>query len=145
MYKFALEPLLNHRNFVEERLQKELATIQKLFIEEQEELLSYHEARNKLIAALEEKQRGDTTVSEVMLYVSFIDQVSADLESKKKEVVETERKLHEKRNELVVAMKKRKVLDTLKERGLIAYKHELDRSEQEFMNEVAVNQFVRGR
>ena len=145
MYTFSLEPLLNHRTFVEERIQKELATIQKLVLDEQEELLSYHEARNDLIATLEEKQKGETTVSEVMLYVSFIDQISADLERKRREVAETERKLHEKRNELVVAMKKRKVLDTLKERGLMAYKHELNRSEQEFLNEVAVNQFYRRR
>lgn len=145
MYKFALEPVLNHRNFVEERLQKELAVLQKLSVEKQEEMLSYHETRNDLIAALEEKQQEEATVSEVMLYISFIDQISADMEKKRNEVEETEKKVNDKRNELVVAMKKRKVLDALKERGLIAYKHEFDRSEQEFMNEVAANQYQRGR
>ena len=143
MYQFSFEPLLNHRKAIEEQLQKELAALQKLLRDQQEDFFRCRDAKTRMLHEFQERQRQDTTVSEILVYVTFIDQISRRLETKEKGLGETEMKIHEKRKDLVSALKNRKTLDTLKEKGLQAFNENTNRTEQEFMNEVAINQFVR--
>lgn len=145
MYRFSLEPSLNHRKFLEEQLQRELAALQRLLMQEQEELLSYYEARDQVLAGLQKKQGEHATVSEILVYLTFLDQLANDLEKKKGEVTEIEDRLEAKRNDLLKAIKKRKSLDRLKERGNEAFRQEENKREQLFVNEVAISQYHRGR
>ena len=141
MYNFNLEPVLKHRKLVEENLQKELAVLKLLLVNEREKLQTYKESRSKFLVELQRKQEEGTTISDVFLYLPFIEQLSKDIEKQNKTVSDLEKDVEQKRQDLVEATKKKKTLEKLKDKGLKAFKQEMIKKEQEFLNEVAVNRF----
>ena len=141
MYNFNLEPVLKHRKLVEENLQKELAVLKLLLVNERERLQTYKESRSKFLVELQRKQEQGTTISDVFLYLPFIEQLSKDIEKQNKTVSDLEKDVEQKRQDLVEATKKKKTLEKLKDKGLKAFKQEMIKKEQEFLNEVAVNRF----
>lgn len=143
MYKFPLQPVLNHRKIVEEDLQKELAVLRKVVADEKQRLKTFKKTKNNLIGEMKQKQREGITISEMLMYLHFLDCLSRDLEKQKEIVLEVERKYEGKREGLIEAMKNRKILGRLKEKQEKAYKYELIRNEQNFFNELSANRFTR--
>jgi flagellar protein FliJ len=143
MYRFNLEPVLNHRKLVEETLQKDLAILKISLIDENERLITYEESRVKLLEELQKIQKEGTTTSDILLYLPYIEQVSKDIERQKNRVLELENKVEQNLKDLLEATKKKKALQKLKEKAFKAYNQKLIKNEQDFLNEVAVSQFNR--
>jgi flagellar FliJ protein len=93
------------------------------------------------VQQLQEKQTGGRQASEIKLFVDFVDQLSKEMDAQRQNVLEAERDFNLKRQDLIAAMKKRKTLDRLKEKGLQAYEQEQLKKERSFMDEVASRQF----
>jgi flagellar FliJ protein len=143
MYRFPLEPVLHHRSFIEENLQKELAVLKKMLAHEERKLNSYRKAKYEFLCELQKKEEEGITVSEIVLYSSFIERLSMDIAKQRERVLEFEKKVDQKREDLIEAMKKRKILEKLKEKKRKAYLQEVMKKEQGFLNEVAINRFNR--
>jgi flagellar protein FliJ len=143
MYRFNLEPVLNHRKLVEETLQKDLAILKISLIDENERLITYEESRVKLLEELQKIQKEGTTTSDILLYLPYIEQVSKDIERQKNRVLELENKVEQNLKDLLEATKKKKALQKLKDKAFKAYNQKLIKNEQDFLNEVAVSQFNR--
>ena len=143
MYKFTLQPLLNHRQSIEETLQKELSAFKRLLADEKKKLTDYERARNRFLVELQQKQRESITVSENLLYFNFLVRLDSDLDGQRDIVLDVERKFDRKRDDLIKAMKDRKTLDKLKEKRLKAYNYKLMKNEQDFLNEAAITIFNR--
>jgi flagellar FliJ protein len=126
---------------MEETLQKDLAVFKKLLAGERKRLWDFKKSRNKLLGELHEKQKKHITISEIILYLSFIEQLSKNLEKQEERVLDAEKKVDTKREDLIEAMKKRKTVEKLKEKGLKAYRQDLLKKEMNFLNEVAINGF----
>jgi len=141
MYRFNLEPLLNHRRYQEEVFQKELAGLKIRLTAEKDKLWVLRQKKRKYIQQLQEKQTEGCPASEIKLFVDFVDQLSKEMEAQRQNVLEAERDFNLKRQDLIAAMKKRKTLDRLKEKGLQAYEQEQFKKERSFMDEVASRQF----
>jgi len=141
MYRFNLEALLNHRRYQEEILQKELAGLKVRLAAEKDKLWVLRQKKRKYVQQLQEKQTDGRPASEIKLFVDFVDQLSKEMETQKNNVLEAERKFNLKRQDLIAAMKKRKTLDRLKEKGLQAYEQKQLKKERGFMDEVASRQF----
>ena len=143
MYRFNLEPVLNHRRLIEETLQKDLALLKISLIDENKRLITYEESRGKLLEELQKIQKEGTTTSDILLYLPYIEQVSKDIERQKNRVLELESKVEQNLKDLLEATKKKKALQKLKEKAFKAYNQKLIKNEQDFLNEVAVSQFNR--
>ena len=141
MYRFNLEPLLNHRRYLEEVLQKELANLKIRLVAETDKLWVLREKKRKTALQLQEKQTDGRPASEIKLYVDYLEQLLKEMEAQRKKALEAERLFSLKRQDLVAAMKKRKILDRLKAKGLQAYEQEQLKKERNFMDEVAGHQF----
>ena len=141
MYQFNLEPLLKHRRYLEEVLQKELADLKMRLEAEKDKLRALRQKKRKTVLALQQKQSDGRTASEIKLYSDFVDQFSKAMEAQRQKVTEAERNFNIKRQDLIAAMKKRKTLDRLKEKGLQTYEQEQLKKEHSFMDEVAGHQF----
>lgn len=141
MYKFSLKAVLNHRRFIEEKLQKELGQLEAILGNERKRLSDLIRARREISKELQEKQREIITISETLLHVRFIEQLSRREDLLKKKILNAEKEVEQKREDLIEAMKNRKVLEKLKEKGWETYKHNMMRKEQEFMNEMAAVRF----
>lgn len=85
------------------------------------------------------------TASEMLLFQRYFDQLAVYIADQKTKV-ETAAQLFEKRRtELVAALKKRKVLDKLKEKQMTVAAKKGLKQEQDFMNEMAVTRHARTR
>ena len=144
MFRFNLQPLLNHRRYQEEILQKELAGLKVRLIAEKDKLWLLRQKKRKYVQQLQEKQTDGRPASEIKLFVDFVDQLTKEMEIQKQNVLEAERNFNLKRQDLVAAMKKRKTLDRLKEKSLQAYEEEQSKKERNFMDEVASRQSKTG-
>jgi flagellar FliJ protein len=141
MYQFNLQPLLNHRRYLVEVLQKELADLKIRLDAEKDKLWVMRQKKRKTVLQLQEKQTDGHPASEIKLYIDFVEQLSKKMEAQRQKVMEAERDFSIKRQDLVVAMKNRKILDRLKEKGLQAYEQEELKKERSIMDEVAGHQF----
>lgn len=143
MYKFALEPVLNHREFLEKKLQAELGALKKVAEEEQRRMRAYKKAKNTFLEELKQKQSQSMTMSEIMLYVSFVERLSKDIEKQKEKVADVEKKLEKGVEDLIEAKKNKKTLEKIKNNKAKEYHNALLKKEQAFLNEVATTRFVR--
>lgn len=141
MFKFNLQPLLNHRRYLEEVLQKELAQFRKRLIAEQNKLRHLKEKKREYSQRLQQRQQINGTVSDLILYLRYLDRLSTELEHQHRQVVAAEKNFKNKRNDLIEIMKKRKVLEKLKENRSKAYQQQMLKNERKFMDEVAAKQF----
>ncbi|MDY6949914.1 MAG: flagellar export protein FliJ [Thermodesulfobacteriota bacterium] len=144
MSNFTLEPVLRHRKLMEENLQKELSVLNKLLLAEQQKLKDYRDERTALVEELEKKQGKGLAVSEVSLYVRFIELLSGNVTKQKETVRIVQEQVEKKREDLIEATKKKKILERLKDKALRTYEQVLRKKEEKFLNEVGINQFNRG-
>jgi flagellar FliJ protein len=141
MYKFNLESLLNHRRYQEEVLQKELAALKKRLAEEEHILRALRKKKRKFLVQFQKKQKDGRPASEIKLYFDFVDHLSKEIDAQRQKVLEAKRTFNFKRQDLIAAMKKRKTLDRLKEKGRQTYQQEQLKKERNHMDEVAGFQF----
>ena len=145
MYTFRLEPVLRHRRLVEEELQRDLGLLKRELLLQEERLTGLEQARTRFSRELKKKEQTGITVADALVYNDFLSQVSTDIESQSKRVLEARKNLDRKRDELVKAMKNRKILEKLREKGHHAHLQEEAKKEQELINEAAINLFNRRR
>ena len=145
MYQFSLEPVLQHRITIEERVQKELADIQQqeLKIRRREEHLE--QRRQRLFDDIRRRQETGLTISEGLTYADFSAALHLEIELLKVQLRQLEKKVHDKRQELLEAVKNRKILDKLKERQQRNYQAMLQKKEQNFLDEMATTTFHRNK
>jgi flagellar FliJ protein len=143
MYRFKLEALLNHRRHQEEICQKELARARRKLASEQEKLRRAKTLKRENILKLQARQKESISVSDIILYMNYIAQLSKKIQEQAVCVREAAKKVNQKRNELVTIMKKRKTLEKLKEKSWLAYQKKVIQDERKFMDEVAATRYTR--
>lgn len=140
MYKFNLEPLLNHRRYQEEVLQRELAALKRRLTEEERTLRVLTKKNRKFLLQFQKKQKDGRPASEIKLYFDFVDHLSKEIDIQHQKVMEAERMFNSKRQDLITTMKKRKTLDRLKEKGWQTYQQEQLKKERSRLDEAAGHQ-----
>ena len=137
MYRFKLEALLNHRRHQEEACQKELAQARRRLTDKREKLEQKKKEKQESLEKLQVKKKESTTVSDIMLYMNYIQQLSKDIEDQAMLVHKTAKLVDQKRHELVSIMQKHKTLKNLKYKEQQAYQQKLMQDERKLMDEIA--------
>ncbi len=88
-----------------------------------------------------QKQLRGVAISEHILYANFLEGLARNLAVQQEKVKESENKYAKKRDDLIEAVKKRKTIENLKEKGLAAYSRKLLKLDQDFLDEVAICRF----
>ncbi|MBL0716728.1 MAG: flagellar export protein FliJ [Desulfosarcina sp.] len=143
MYKFSLEALLSHRKAIEESFQKELADLQRLLQEEMNRKINFEKKQEKVMTELKHKTSRQITVGDNLIYHNFIQRLAGNIDQQEQRVFAVKKKIENKRMVLLEAVKNKKALEKLKEKGLEAFIRKLARKEELLINEVAVNNFSR--
>ncbi|MBI5062996.1 MAG: flagellar export protein FliJ [Desulfatitalea sp.] len=143
-YQFKLEALRRYRQFEEDRLQKELADAQRV-VEQAQALLKANMAlRQKTeIEFRKRSQSGETPAAQAAMYRGYLQRLAAEIIVHHQQVQSAEKACQRVRDALLDAMKRRKALDRLKEKGEQTFMAELNSQEQKFINEMAIQRFVR--
>lgn len=117
--------------------------MQRKFADEQEKLRRKKQQKRENVLKLQNRQKESISVSDIILYMNYIAQLSKKIEAQALRVREAAKKVNQKRNELIGIMKKRKILEKLKEKDLVAYQKKMMQDERKFMDEVATTRHAR--
>lgn len=137
MYRFKLEALLTHRRHQEEAGQKELAQVRRKLSDERGKLDRKKREKQENLDKLQAKKKESTTVSDILLYMNYIQQLSRDIEDHAMRVHKTVKLVDQKRHELVSIMQKHKTLKKLKYKEQQAYQQKFMQNERKLMDELA--------
>lgn len=143
MYRFSLESVLNHRRHTEDLLQKAFVHKKRELHRAEEELKALEKIKEENLSTLKQKQAAGAGISTILIYDSYIKQMSIRLKEQRHTIAELKNQLTEKRMALVEAMKQRKTLERLKEKERLVYKKALEKKDQIFLGDIAVNRFHR--
>jgi len=140
-FKFALEALLNHRLHHEEIIQKELAVCACGVRDEKTILTRIQQDKEKAYAEIHQKQLRGIAISEHILYANFLEGLARNMVVQQEKLKESEKKYAQKRDDLIEAVRKRKTIENLREKGLAAFSKKMLKLDQDFLDEVAICRF----
>ncbi len=143
MFHFRLETLLTQRRHAEETLQCELSEARKVLAAEQAALREAKGARSRSMRELRRAQEARFRADEVLLYYPYLERLAQAIDSQARRVNIAERRVSQTRYALIEAMKKRKVLEKLREKQARAHQHEAAVLEQRMHDEAATQQHNR--
>jgi flagellar FliJ protein len=141
MPPFAFETLLNQRIHQEEKIQKEMAVFSRTLFEEQQTLKQLESDQKRVLNEIQQKQNDGITVSEQVLYMNYLDGMVSLIRTQKETIKKAETQLDQKRLALIEAVKKRKMLEKLKEKSQKCYWEKERKLEQNLLDEAAVCRF----
>jgi flagellar FliJ protein len=141
MYHFKLETLLDHRLRQQEQCQRALADAQRVREQEQLRLLKLEEDQRRCCSELSRQQREAHGARTLPLYYRYLAELGRSLAQQQQRLAAAQQHVESRRGELAAAMKKRKVLERLKEKGLASYRAEQSRREQRDLDEMAVQRY----
>ena len=136
--RFELEQVLRYRLDVERVRKQEFATAKQGFDHArdqlaQEEILTQNTSQEFL-----QRQREMDSIDEIRMYADFFARQREEIKKQKKRVDDLGHVLNERRSTLLDATKDKKALESLKEKKALEHKLEMDRKEQDFMDEIAI-------
>jgi flagellar FliJ protein len=137
MFKFRFETLLLARRHAEETLQKELSDARRALAAEQAALRDKKNTHRQCLRDLRQKQQQCFRTPDIHLYGPYLERLERDVGIQQKRVAGAERNVSQKRLALTEAVKRRKILEKLKEKDQQGYLKALSVRERKFMDEVA--------
>lgn len=143
MYTFNMQTVLDHRQFIEDNLKKELAEIRERLTTAQRQLESLRRKEMETAAALKQEQATGISSDQVVAFHAYLKRLSGNITRQVDATREIEKQESVKQDALVQAMKKRQILEKLRDKDLDRYNRMMLKKEMNFIDEIAVNQFVR--
>ncbi|MHB1158428.1 MAG: flagellar export protein FliJ [Phycisphaerales bacterium] len=142
-FEFQLEPLLKHRQMIEDEAQRALAMGMR------ERMILENELRRHQETIRDDKQLmgqalvGRVDVPRIRTHAIHVAQVAVRAQQIGFRMVELNRRIEKARVELVEAMKQRKAVELLKDKQFRRWRHEQDRRETAQLDELATQGHVR--
>ena len=145
LFKSRFETVLKHREWVEDKVQRELADIKHSLNKEKGTLVSYNQSLENSLKELHQKQTEGALTSELSLYFPFFNRLASLIQKKKKTIEDMSLKLNSKLEELVDASKQKKIIKKIKEKERKDFLIKKIKQEQRFMDEIGINKYNRER
>jgi len=138
VFRFNLETLLKYRTMLEERAALEFSEKVRVLEKEKKILEDITRERGAVMLQFLEKQRGDLSSADVATFVSYIHELKRRQQEQDAIVRRAAAETEQKRRALVEAMKKRKVMETLREKKFQAYRSDRQLKEFKEMDEIGI-------
>jgi len=138
VFRFNLETLLKYRTMLEERAVLEFSERARVLEREKKVLEDITSQRGAVMLQFLEKQRGDLSSADVATFVSYIHELKRRQQEQDAIVRRAAAETEQKRRALVEAMKKRKVMETLREKKFQAYRSDRQLKEFKEMDEIGI-------
>ncbi len=135
---FELEQVLRYRLDVERLRKQEFATAKQGFDQAHEQLMQEEAQARNISQEFFQRQGELNSIEEIRRYSDFLARKREEIKQQKKRVDYLGHVLNERRSTLLDATKDKKALESLKEKKAQEYKLEMDKKEQNFMDEIAV-------
>lgn len=143
MYAFKLQAVLDHRRFLEDNLKKELSAIRRQLTEARQTVRRLEEKEMMTAAELKKEQKHGLASNQVATYHTYFIRLAERIAEQRRLIEAINEQVTQKQRELQEAMKRRQILEKLKEQGMERYHRELLKEEMQFIDEIAVNRYAR--
>lgn len=141
MFVFKLQQVLDYRINIEEKILHEFSEQKRCLALEEFRLKNLIEERINSIGELKKMRNVAVHSDDIALYVSYIERTRAEEEKQKKVIISLKERLENKRKELVEAVKRRKVMERLKEKHKEEFEKDMREMEQRNSDEMTVLRF----
>jgi flagellar protein FliJ len=140
---FRFETILRLNKKKEDLLQRDMGQINVHYQRQNDRKQFIKDATEVSKDELNQKKRSDFSVETMTLYDNFAKGAQAQVKKQGEIISEINTKLEAKREEVVVAMRKRRTMEILKERDMLKEQKIRERKETAIFDEVASNLWVR--
>ena len=144
MFQFDLEAVLNYRLQVEEQCQLSLAEVVKNLQVAMDVLEGLRKEKNDLIRHLVRMQENALTSDVIARHFIFIEFLKSKEEKQEAVIINMREEVSAKRQDLLEAVKKRKVMDALREKKMAAYVSEMAAKERKELDDFSLIKFSNG-
>lgn len=141
MYKFALQPVLEHRRRIQETRLRAYDEIMGQVTALQGEKDRLVEKIGENIQALSDMLQQPTERARIQPIENWIAWANADEDRLKAEIEEKRGQVEQRRRELASAVRDKRVLEELRARDKKEYIKEMDRIEQRFFDDFAIRKY----
>ncbi len=143
MYRFNLQALLDYRKCIEEGIQIELSHVQRELEKEKRLLISLQEEKRYYEEELVRREKKRIDVDEGILYRDYLKGMMIKIKKQREITARILPELDKKRDELLAATKKRKVLEKLREKDWKKFVKVLARSDGMLIDELGIRKYQR--
>ena len=143
MFKFKLQSVLEYRLNVEEKIVGEYSEIRRRLEMEKDLLKALIEEREGMLNELRQVKSTNLRAQDIASRVSYIEAIRLKELNQTNVIHEVAGLVESKRKELVEAVKKRKVLENLRDRQSEEYRKNMSDLEQKNSDEMSVLKFGR--
>lgn len=140
---FRLQAVLDHRQFVEDCLKKELADVQKQVSSARQQLDALHQKERQTVEAMQQEQKAGLASHQAVAYHTYLRRLARRIGDQRRVVDEMRSLAAQKQTDLIGAMKNRQILETLREHSMDRHHRAMLKKEMDFIDEIAVNRFAR--
>lgn len=140
-FEFRLESFLSVKGKIEEQKKLEYGKALNKLEEEKQIKKQLIEQKQNLIYTCKEIMEYGIRPQEIQNYNRYIDFIKKKIRDQDILIDIAEKDAEKKRQELVNAMKERKMLDTLKDKDKVEYLKEQNRKEQKIVDEIVSYQY----
>ncbi|MDI6736243.1 MAG: flagellar export protein FliJ [bacterium] len=141
-FNFKLERVLQVKKYKEDELKTQLANLKREYLQEEAILWTLEENLQEQFMLLIEKQKTLTNViAQIQWSYNYIIKLYQDIETQKKKLEGLSEKIKELTQKLIGASQEKQVLENLKQRKFIQFKREIEKQEQEFLDEVGITRY----
>jgi len=144
MFKFDMETVLNYRVQIEEQRQLAFSNAVKSLQAARVVLADLQKERNELIHNFTKIQKKSLRSDVIQRHFAFIEYLKGKEEKQMAVIQKMEEDANEKRRLLLDAMKKRKIMDTLREKKFDAYLQDMAAKERKEMDDFTIMKFGNG-
>lgn len=136
--RFELEQVLKYRTEIE-RTRKQEFSVAKQNFEHACERLNHEQAKLEgLSKEFCNRQAELNSIEDLRMYSDFFGRKREEIKDHKEQVDQLEHVVSDRREILLDASKEKKVLETLKDKNEKEFRLAMDKKEQEFMDEIAI-------
>ncbi len=144
-FEFRLQRVLEIKEEIEKQKEREFGEAQKVVLDIIYNIEVMNRQYHQCCEEIEQKTSQEhVDTIEMQNYYCYIRKIKNDTEQLYEKKRKAEAEVERRRVVLIEASKDRKVLENLKERKINLYQEELNRFEQNVIDEIASNKFARG-
>lgn len=144
MYRFNLQVVLNYRERIEEGVQLELSRTQRELESAKQVFFAYKREKGFYEEELAKREAREVNIDDSILYRDYLKGMNEKIKAQREIVAKAKIAVDKKQEELLVATKKRKVLEKVREKHMKEFMDDLERKERIFTDEISVQRHQRG-
>jgi len=137
-FSFRLDNILNYRNYLEKKAQKNLLDVRNQCMERENRVKRLAGKRIESVIQCRDEAMKGIDVSMYKIYQAFSQKVDHDLEKAHMDLQEGEKKVNAQEKILKKESIKKKALEILKDLQLKDYMKRLEQEEQKYMDEMVI-------